>query len=60
MEKEGPGKKLREGNSIKSRKHNSGRKKTVTTPAMIEEGKRKLDEQSSAKPNDFQITDISS
>ena len=45
-------KRAREENSIKSRKCNSGRKRTVRTKAMIEEVKRRLDEKSSAKPNE--------
>ena len=37
-------KRAREENSIQSRKHNSGRKRTVRTPAIIEEVKRRIDE----------------
>ena len=44
-------KRAREENSIQSRKHNSGRKRTVRTPAIIEEVKRRIDEKSAAKPN---------
>ena len=46
-------KRARDENSIKSRSCNSGRKRTIRTQAFMEEVKRKLDEQSTAKPNEL-------